>query len=317
MKPMYVFYLLVFYIFLQFCWWAYLLVDLNKEIYELKTQHIELTSGDTFVEKESPSLHKQLEKRWIMIAGEGVVFLALLTIGIVMTKKAFHKEVEVTRQQKNFLLSVTHEFKSPIAALQLNIQTILKRDLPPNLQLDFLNNALADTNRLNYLVENVLTATLIDKKNYHLHKEPVDLSKLVEDQVNLLKRFYTGKAEISTSIESGIVCKVDEQAINSIISNLTDNAVKYSSGFANIKIHLKKENDKVLLIVADQGKGIPDEEKVKVFQKFYRIGDEEIRKTKGTGLGLYIVNRIVLAHEGEIKIKDNYPSGTLFEITLK
>lgn len=271
--------------------------------------------GDNSQEKSS--LHKKLEKRWMMIAGEGVVFITLLTLGVAMTRKAFMKETEVTRQQKNFLLSVTHEFKSPIAALQLNLQTILKRNLPPDLQQDFLKNALGDTNRLNYLVENVLTATLIENKNYQLHKEPVDMSKKIKEQAELLKRFYAGKAEITTTIEQEIVCKVDEHAINSIITNLVDNAVKYSQDIAFVHIQLKKENEKGVLIISDKGKGIPDKEKEKIFNKFYRIGDEETRKSKGTGLGLYIVKRIVLAHQGEIKVKDNIPSGTIFEITLK
>ena len=316
MKPLYIFYILVIYIFLQFCWWAYLLVELNSEIYYLKSEILELKGLAQSVEEDT-SLHKKLETRWMMIAGEAFVFLTLLTIGVIVTKKAISKEVEVTRQQKNFLLSVTHEFKSPIAALQLNLQTILKRNLPSNLHHDFINNALADTNRLNYLVENVLTATLIEKKNYQLHKEPVDISKLLNEQVLLLTRYYSTKAEIYSSIENDIVCKVDEQAINSIIINLVDNAVKYSSGKAHIEVKLKKASEKVFLSVSDQGKGIPDTEKEKIFDKFYRIGDEETRKSKGTGLGLYIVKRIVTAHGGEIKVKDNEPSGTIFEIALK
>lgn len=317
MKPLYVFYLLVFYIFLQFCWWTFLLVDLNQEIYTIKTENIQLKSNDITAENEIITLQNKLNTRKLMIAGEGIVFLSLLSLGIIMTRKAFKKEVEFTRQQKNFLLSVTHEFKSPIAALQLNLQTILKRNLPENLQHDLINNALADTNRLNYLVENVLTATLIENKNYHLHKEPVDLSKVVTEQAEILKRYYAKKANITTDIESNLVCKLDLLAIASLITNLVDNAVKYSSGIAAIHLQLSKKNEKVVLRIYDEGKGIPDKEKENIFKKFYRIGNEETRKTKGTGLGLYIVKRIVLAHDGEIIVKDNKPKGTIFEITLK
>lgn len=316
MKPLYVFYLLVFYIFLQFCWWTYLLVDLNQDIFSLKIENIRLRSDIATAENEISSLQKKLNTRKLMIAGEGIVFLSLLSLGVVMTRKAFKKESEFTRQQKNFLLSVTHEFKSPIAALQLNLQTILKRNLPENQRHDFINNALADTNRLNYLVENVLTATLIENKNYQLHREPCDLSKIVNEQSEVLKRYYNKKANITTDIENNIVCKLDTLAIVSLITNLVDNAVKYSAGIAQIHIKLSKKNDKAVLWVSDEGKGIPDKEKVNVFEKFYRIGNEETRKTKGTGLGLYIVKKIVLAHNGEIKIKDNKPSGTIFEITF-
>ena len=314
MKPLYIFYLLVFYIFLQFGWWAFLLVDLNKEIYEHKMANIQVQSNELFVDKEVEALHKKLRTKWLMIAGEGVVFVSLLTLGVIMTRRSIVKEGEVARQQKNFLLSVTHEFKSPIAALQLNLQTILKRNLNEQKQKEFINNALADTNRLNYLVENVLTATLIENKNYQLHLEPIDLSKLINEQVEYLKHHYENKAIITSDIENEIVCKSDQQAMHSLITNLVDNAVKYSTGIANIEIKLK-QNHKPVLTIADQGKGIPDDEKEKVFNKFYRIGDEETRKSKGTGLGLYIVKRIVATLGGEIVIKDNHPSGTIFEIT--
>ncbi|MCY7409311.1 MAG: sensor histidine kinase [Chitinophagales bacterium] len=101
-----------------------------------------------------------------------------------------------------------------------------------------------------------------------------------------------------------------------MITNLIENAIKYSTDQSKIRIDLKEVNEKVVLKIADDGLGIPDSEKKKVFQKFYRIGQEETRKTKGTGLGLFIVEKIMALHKGNVSVSDNLPRGSIFEVTL-
>src|SRR5687768_8527326 len=127
MRPLVLFYLLVFYVLLQFSWWAYLLIQLNQEVYLHKTELIELKEPVALA-RESVELSKGLRNRGIMVAGEGFVFLTILVIGIFKTRQAFYKEFSLARQQKNFLLSITHEFKSPLAAIKLNLQTLQKRE---------------------------------------------------------------------------------------------------------------------------------------------------------------------------------------------
>ena len=118
------------YVVLQFCWWAYLLVELNQEVYAHKIEVVELKNTYPDVkESEREHLLKKLDERMWMMAGEGAVFLTLLVIGINMTRNAFRKETLVARQQKNFLLSVTHEFKSPLAGIKLSLQTMQKHEL--------------------------------------------------------------------------------------------------------------------------------------------------------------------------------------------
>ena len=109
---------------------------------------------------------------------------------------------------------------------------------------------------------------------------------------------------------------LDAIGFTSVITNLIENAIKYSEPDTEVRIKLHSDNSNVFLEVADNGSGIPENEKGKVFDKFYRVGNEDTRKTKGTGLGLYIVQHIVKMHNGKIEVRNNHPSGTVFEIRL-
>ena len=125
MRPLYLFYLLVIYVLLQFCWWAYLLVQLNNEVYEHRIENVLLKAPDPVsANAAQQSLENKLYQRRWMITGEGTVFIVLLAIGSAFTYKSFKKEFELARQQKNFLLSITHEFKSPLASIKLYLQTL-------------------------------------------------------------------------------------------------------------------------------------------------------------------------------------------------
>jgi two-component system phosphate regulon sensor histidine kinase PhoR len=313
MKPFTLFYILVLYIFIQFCWWAYLLVDLNQEVYVYKA---------TLSGLQNPALHqevlmlKKLHHRWFMIAGEGLVFLCLLALGAVKTHKAFTKEVALSNRQKNFLLSVTHELKSPLAAIKLYLQTLQKHDLDKMRQQAFIENALKDTDRLNALVENVLTATKIESHSQIFYKENLNLSETIGVLVNQYLMTSNEQHRFEMEIKPDIFWNFDKQGLSSVLVNLLENAQKYSPKNSLIKISLDSLPSKVLLQVSDEGTGIAENEKLSIFEKFYRVGNEETRQSKGTGLGLFIVRYIVENHQGKIVVKNNHPKGSIFEIVL-
>ncbi len=317
MRPLVFFYILVFYVLLQFSWWAYLLIDLNDEVYEYKFELLEAKHSDAIELANAKKLYeKKLHQRWQMVLGEGGVFLSLLLFGIYRTNIAFNREVELSRQQKNFLLSVTHEFKSPLAAVKLNLQTLQKHQLEEAKQKEVLRKAIIETDRIDTLVENVLLATRIDSHSDQLFFESFHLSefvhKTVSDHVERMERNH----DIVHQITPGIHIKGDRLALSSLLVNLLENAEKYSAHEALIEVGLARSNQEAILTVRDHGIGISEKEKNKIFSKFYRIGNEETRKTKGTGLGLYIVKHIVNMHKGKIEVRDNHPTGTVFEIRL-
>ncbi len=311
------FYLLVIYVLLQFCWWAYMITNLNKEVHDLKLKievYTNKNADDLVVAQEQ--LNDKLHKRWLMIAGEGTVFALILGLGIYRTRNTFKKEFELSKQQKNFMLSITHELKSPIASARLQIETLLKRQLPQEKQELVLNQALQETERLDALVEKILLANRIESSAYLIQKENFNLSELCQKIINNLKISLLKNNTVNSQIKENIIVFGDEMAFTSIITNLLDNASKYSAPQSSIEFILSNENDIITLVVKDQGIGILTSEEGKVFNKFYRAGNEETRNTKGTGLGLYIVKNLVKMHQGNIKIAANQPKGTIFTIQL-
>lgn len=314
-KVLFQFYLLVIYVLLQFCWWAYLINNLNKEVHDLKATILLYNhSSQEKLAIAKNELNNKLHKRWLMIGGEGTVFISILMLGIYRTRKAFAREFELARQQKNFLLAITHELKSPIASSKLQIETVLKRKLSEEKQHEILTNALHDHARLNELVEKVLLANKIESSAYHFNKVKINVSELSETTIKKLKQLTLKDNNLELEIGANICLNFDAIAWGSIITNLLENASKYSEFGSKIKFVLIQKEHLVTLQIIDEGAGINSEEKKKVFKMFYRTGNEETRLSKGTGLGLYIVDYLVKSHQGILNIHNNKPKGSIFEM---
>ena len=307
-----IFTILFGYIILQFLWWEVLLVRQANDIINEKQKIIELTSTDADLLKiQIEELHHKKQMRTYMIVGEGTVFLLLLLFGIYKIKQAYNRETQLVQLQKNFLLSVTHELKTPIASAKLQLQTLLKHpELDTEKQKELITGAVNETNRLNRLIEDVLLANQAENNNLKINRENFNVSELTE---HILKNYFPAE-RIKSNVEENLFYNCDKLLFPSIIINLVENAIKYSSGNEPIKINLQNKNGKLLLEVFDNGIGIPDNEKQNVFQKFYRIGNEETRNAKGTGLGLYIVKKIADAHHARIVISNNNPKGTVVNV---
>lgn len=294
------------------------MVRQTGEIINEKLKIVALTSTDvTQFQKEVKELENKKKVKIYMIAGEGTVFLLLMLYGIYRIKKAYEAETQLVNQQKNFVLSVTHELKTPIAATKLQLQTLIKhKQLDAAQQEQLLNSALNETNRLNRLIEDVLLASRADKNELILNKESVNVSEMCE----LILTTYFGdklkSGQLTKNIESNISFLIDKVLFPSVVINLIENAFKYSPENPKVFFELAMLESKFLLKISDNGIGISDSEKEKVFLKFYRIGNEETRKTKGTGLGLYIVKQIVEAAGGKIVITNNQPKGSVFTVSL-
>jgi signal transduction histidine kinase len=288
-------FLLFTYILAQLGWWAFLITRLTKEYYA-----------------DSP----KLDQRVWMIWGEGLVFAMILFIGFIFTYKAYLKELYLSRQQKNFLLSVTHELKTPVASLKLLIETLQSRELSEDQKKLFLQNALSDTDRLNVLIENILQSARMDSGNFPVHKSMINVSALIEENLNNLKNSIGKNHRFISEINSNVFAEVDQQALVSILVNLIDNAVKYSPKDSEIKVKVISEGNVFKLVISDLGQGIRKEDRKKIFDKFMRIQNEETRSAKGTGLGLYIVSNLVNGHRGKISVGDNSPVGTIFTIEI-
>ena len=303
------------YILLQFLWWEVLLVKQTGQIIDLKQKISELSiTNESTLINEIALLHQKKTMQVMMIVGEGTVFLLLLLFGIYKIKQSQDKETELNNQQKNFFLSITHELKTPIAATKLQLQTLQKQKLSEQIQQELIVNALIETERLNALIDNVLLVSRLDAGEFIFTLIQKNISELVLKTVNRYYKREINSGELQVKVTNNIFGEIDETTFPSIITNLIDNAIKYSPDQKEIVIELSIKNNKPILIVGDEGCGISADDKEKIFAKFFRAGNEETRRAKGTGLGLYIVNYIVNNHNAKIKVKNNQPKGTVFEI---
>lgn len=289
------FIVLLFYVAAQAFWWLYTIYELSAAI----------TPAD------------QMGRKFGMIAGEGIVFFVILCFGFFLTYRSFKKEMQVGQQQKNFLLAITHELKTPIASLKLYLQTLIKRDLPSDKQKEILGKSVKDANRLNGLVENILLATKMDDDSFPLFKEKINLSDLMESvSMDLLEN--SGK-EISVEffIQPDVYIDGDKDAFTSIVTNLVSNGIKYSPTKSTMCVTLVQKEGETALSVSDEGAGVSREESEMIFKKFYRSGNEETRNQKGTGLGLYIVKKLVEEHNGMVQVRANKPKGSIFVASFR
>lgn len=290
---------------LALAWWSFLLFKKNGQTHQLELQ--------LYPDKKE-MIDAKFERQQTMIIGESSVFALALVMGIWLIGKAYTREVDTGKKQNNFLLSVTHELKSPLSSIKLILQTFLKRNLTPEQNKTMSTNALSEVTRLEGMVNNLLLTTRIDHQ-YQYNFEEADITALLNSRAELIKIKYPNR-EVILNISDEIIANIDQEAFVSLIDNLIENAIKYSSNSSPISIMAKKSNKHFEIDVIDQGIGIPADERNKVIQKFYRIGNEETRKSQGSGLGLYIVNQIVLKHRGKITIEDNLPQGTLLNIQI-
>lgn len=262
-------------------------------------------------------LARQHDRTIRMYILEGVVMMGLLFWGIIWIFSNLQNKLKLKRQQSNFLLSITHELKTPLASIKLYLETLQKRTLDKEQSSTIIANSLGDVERLRDLVDNVLLAAQLDIHKYELTLRETNISELVQKTVN---RFIIPRAlqeRVTLKLENDVYLTTDEGALEMVIGNLLSNAIKYSPLNGHVEITLRTDNGHVLLSISDEGQGISFEDKEMIFSKFYRTGNEQTRKTKGTGLGLFIVKNLMILLRGEIRVKDRLPKGSIFELIFK
>ena len=308
--------LLFLYVISAIVFWGISLEQKSQTIYELEYKHLK-TDIDSLANPESynaaiKEIQEKRSSRTKQYVGEGSTFLLVIIIGAAVVYTSFRRSIRLSRQQNNFMLAVTHELKSPIAAMKLNLQTMARHSLDEEKKSLLIDRCVSESNRLNDLCNNMLLASQIEGKQYKAAKERINFTELIDDSLADYDQSYKNKFVHEQLPELHL--NGDKTLITMAVNNLLENAVKYTPKNEPVHISLKEENGHAVLCVADKGVGIPDDEKSKVFDKFYRVGNEETRKSKGTGLGLYLTRKIVKQHKGKISVKDNEPHGAIFEM---
>ena len=252
---------------------------------------------------------------WLILT-EGLLLLISILVGVYVIFLYWKKQSALVREQRHFISQVTHELKSPLASLQLHLETIRRHQPPPEKLAAFLETMLSDTTRLNGLIDNLLSASRVEQKHWRLDLQTIDFSAFVEKYFRT-RQFNLPKAgKLSMEINPGIHAAVDREAMETVLRNLLENAVLYSDKSPRINVSLGTEGNNCCLAITDQGRGIELNEQKKIFKMFYRIRrkDENIR---GTGLGLFIVHATVRRHHGQVKVESiGKDQGTTFKIYL-
>ncbi len=256
---------------------------------------------------------------WTLLA-VGTTFFVLVVVGVVLYLTLSIKAINLTRRQSNFIDSVTHELKSPIASLKLYLQTLRRRPVNAAEQAEFYQFMLEDVERLDNLINKMLAAARLEKPSSSEELETVDLADLLQECANAVCLRYRAPATtISTQLEP---CQVRGRRVDLelIFRNLIDNAVKYANNDepqVEVSSRLEPEKSTVVVGVSDNGNGIPHRLRRKIFGRFVRLGTELERRQPGTGLGLYIVRTLVDRSKGQIQVTSRDDrSGTSFEVTL-
>jgi two-component system, OmpR family, sensor histidine kinase CiaH len=315
-----IYWMLLIYIIAALVWWF---VSLNNHVDTMRDFKVNQINA-TISQQQLPGLYQiELDKintehsrEKTKYLSEGVIFLLLILVGAAFVYRSMRRQFNLQQQQQNFMMAVTHELKTPISVTRLNLETLQKYNLDPEKQKKIIRTTLDETARLNSLTNNILISAQLEGDRYKSDKEELDLSTLFKDCIQDFKKRFPDRS-IYENIEEDADVKGDPLLLQMLINNLVENAIKYSPKESTVTAVLKKMHPGICLQIMDEGLGIEDSEKQKIFNKFYRIGNEGTRKTQGTGLGLYLCRKIARAHNADISVTNNEPHGSNFVVVFK
>ena len=257
---------------------------------------------------------------WV-IHGVGVALLVLLLVGVIIYLFLTVKAIALSQRQSNFIDSVTHELKSPLASLKLYLQTLNRRQVSPDQQADFHRFMLKDIERLDTLIDHLLDAAKTIQRRSRRGEGAIDIEPILRQTRDAVAHRYgiePSRIVLGPLPEGGANVLGRPADLEIVFRNLVDNAVKYSLPDSEVGIEVEcAARGQVVVRVSDNGPGIPTAERTQVFRRFIRLGSELERSTAGTGLGLYLVKSIVAQLRGRVSVAGRGAKrGTVMEVRL-
>ncbi len=251
----------------------------------------------------------------IVIIVEVSILLLLILAGILALFILFQHLLNLMRTQMLILSSITHEFKTPLATTQLYLETLKKRDLPDETRKELIDGMLLENQRLKNLVENFLESARASSRRKPYKLLPTSLSSYLDQFLQRHAALIKG-VSLSIDVPEDLNVALDKNAFDIVLSNLSTNAINYSTKTPVITIRAWREGRWVYINFSDSGMGIPKEHRRDVFKMFQRLPEGVAMLRSGTGMGLYVVKTIIKAHGGRIEVDDLESPGTTFLIRL-
>ena len=251
---------------------------------------------------------------WIFALSE----IALLLMAVALTRANMRPIMRAWSQQRTFVADAAHEFKTPMTVIQNNLERMLERPNDTVMdQVENVANALTEVRHLNNLTGDLLTLSQADADVPLFAFADMDLAKVAREVGDIFEFTAEEKGQtLRVDVPETLPIVGDAQRLRQLLVILTDNAQKYAGEGADVTISATQTNSSIKLQVSDTGKGVPDADKQRLFDRFYRVDKARSRSTGGHGLGLAIAKWVVQGHRGTIEVLDNQPHGTIFSMTL-
>ena len=253
------------------------------------------------------------------LLGVGVALLVLVLVGVIVYLALTVKAIALSQRQSNFIDSVTHELKSPLASLKLYLQTLTRRPVSPEQQADFHRFMLQDVERLDTLIDHLLDAAkTLQRRPAQATETAAPEPVLVRARANAVRRYGVPESSVRLDCDAGLRVRGREADLEIVFRNLVDNAVKYSLPEPIVAVTAQAAaQGRVVVTVSDNGPGIPISQRTNVFRRFTRLGSELERSTPGTGLGLFLVRSLVKQLRGKVTVRGRLPDrGTIMEVEI-
>jgi signal transduction histidine kinase len=281
--------------------WIYWFVGQHREFREMAEKYRPELLGTKF--------------NWPVMV-EGLLLLVVILVGVYVIFVYWNRQSNLYAKQRDIISQVTHELKSPLASIQLHLETIRLRR-PAGEKLDaFVGTMLADTDRLHYLINNLLMAARLEQRRKPAERRLTDLSAMLAEYVERERTNLPQGGSISLEAEPALKLLVDPEEMGMVLRNLFENAVLYSPGSPEIAVRLNRTGNSVRLTIQDKGRGLDKNELKHVFEIFYRVHPTG-ENVRGTGLGLHIVYTIIRSYGGRVSVESaGLGQGCTFIITL-
>ena len=269
-----------------------------------------------FTKKLPPELLES-DFNWIVLLEGGVLMLVILA-GVYVIFVYWNKQSRLYQLQSNFISSVSHELKSPLASIQLYLETLKYQKVSSEEAQDFVETMLSDTERLSDLIDNILESSKSDPKSMQLQFSSVDIVSFLQETIAHHQKLFEDKqCVIQLKFNDYVKVSIDGRAMRMVFNNLIANALRYSPAGTVLTIEVRRDQKFCIIDFIDQGFGFDKKELKKVFKKFYRVQNQETQNIEGAGLGLYISRQIIKNHKGKINVfSEGRGKGTHFMLSL-